>query len=612
MVKKNLESGKIVFPYDEKTKLIRPLKHSENDFKALARCMNAFKDADSWPDGFGGNLVFTGELLENEFKSKDLSTNFIITSIQDPSEIVGVGFCSKMWNLTNGWYVQFFGVDPTFQKQKYGKALLLNATKAAYESNAQIITLHTWGGNLKAMPLYKRQGYKWRPDTSVYMENYLPQILNYPLFQDFFSKNCWYDIFKPSITQEPNLEFDEKMEIYEYQFLVDENNKLTIWVDRTIGRISGFHKQSSLEGEDILIRAKVPNSKAFIGLEEFPITLQFVNNSITRKILSIKVMPSPQIELKGKKEFDIELTPNSEQKVDFIAKFKTDTLELDTKIHTHTYSDHEILFLISDGDLEFPVRVGKIPINAIKVITDPMNFAAVTKQSISIPLNIQNFTGEEKDVEISVSDGEKISFRDHSFDITVKQYDSSINLLATVSSTPTTIDTFKVIIKTQEGHLFLEKNLPISIFNDNRTLSYELEQQIFIENKNIRVSLFKNPQPGQNEVIIYDKVRRTKVYGHPIILGYPFDDEGSEFYTIKLEHQIIETSDGLWLNSTAESNIKRGIRITRKLLVPHDGGPIGIQWLVKNSSERKTTDLGLLSASYWGHNEYQIVHFIYS
>jgi len=95
---------------------------------------------------------------------------------------------------------------------------LLNATRFALEKQARLISLHTWGGNLKAIPLYKRQGYKWRPDTVVYMENYIPQILNFPLFTPIFKQISWYDSFKPHITQEQDKEFIEKMKIYEYKF----------------------------------------------------------------------------------------------------------------------------------------------------------------------------------------------------------------------------------------------------------------------------------------------------------------------------------------------------------------------------------------------------------
>ena len=66
------------------------------------------------------------------------------------------------------------------------------------------------------MPLYKRQGYKWRPYTNVYMDNYIPPILNYPLFKPFFAQFNWYDSFKPVVNQLENTEKKGGMPIYKY------------------------------------------------------------------------------------------------------------------------------------------------------------------------------------------------------------------------------------------------------------------------------------------------------------------------------------------------------------------------------------------------------------
>ena len=52
--------------------LVRKLNPTRKDFDRLARCYNSFKDPDSWPEGFGGTRIFTGEFLEKQMKDKDM------------------------------------------------------------------------------------------------------------------------------------------------------------------------------------------------------------------------------------------------------------------------------------------------------------------------------------------------------------------------------------------------------------------------------------------------------------------------------------------------------------------------------------------------------------
>ena len=192
-------------------------------------------------------------------------------------------------------YVDDYEMEEIRENQQLNRSLK-RGLKDMKSQKGNLISLHTWGGNLKAMPLYKRQGYKWRPDTSVYMENYIPQILNFDYFRKFFSEvtSSWYDCFKPVITQEPDNESLGEMFHYEY-FFEEGKNSLRVWIDRTIGRINGFHLIT--DDIDVKIRAKTPNSKAFIGFEEFPLLLSIQNNSSKDKHVEITISPSKQIRI---------------------------------------------------------------------------------------------------------------------------------------------------------------------------------------------------------------------------------------------------------------------------------------------------------------------------
>jgi len=595
--KKAKDKKELLFYEDNKTVLVRELRQERKDYDALARCYNSFKDSDSWPGGFGGSYVFNGEDIEKRFKVRDHNGQLIITAPDAADTIVGVSLCCRTWNLPDSWYVQLLGVDPQYQGQKFGKALLLESTKFAMERSARFISLHTWGGNLKAMPLYKRQGYKWRPNTSVYMENYIPQILNFPYFQDLFSQFSWYDSFKPVINQVPDDEFEEKMSVYNYSFEMDENNSLEIWVDRSIGWISGFHKKT--ESEDIVVKAFTANTEVFIGIEDFSIKLVLQNNGPSAKEFAIQVSPTSQFVLKGKVPNSVIVNPKEEKEIEFKATIAHGTDEFNMDIQTHSYCEHQIVFTITCDGIDFPIKVGKAPLNAIKILTNPLNFATIPNHEFILPLEITNYLNEDKEIILELEDGAFTTFDKHKFATKVSTYDSSINIPAKTSATNTTLDSIKVSAKTKTGELLFENILPIMIFKEDKTLVYELEQKTFIENKYYRIYFYKKPIIGTNEVFIRDKLRNLSLMGNAIILGYPFDEEGGEFFSKELTHEIIEVIDGVWLNSTGSSSDKIGMRVTRKVFIPHSNQPIGFKFSLENTTDKSLTDLGILVGSYW-------------
>ncbi len=583
----------------ENSEYIRPLTRTRDDFDRLARCYNSFKDPESWPGGFGGTRVFTGEFIEKGMKEQNLDGHFVVIAPDDPDRIVGVCFIGKSWNSPNSYYVQLLGVDPAYQGQKFGKALLLQATSYVSELNANMISLHTWGGNLKAMPLYKRQGYKWRPNTSVFMESYLPQILKFPYFQEFFStlSKSWYEAFSPIIDQEPNDLLLEQMQIYEYCF-EDENQSLTVWVDRAIGKIAGFHIKA--QNKDLLIRGLTRDSKAFIGSEEFTSSLLVTNKSKTDLIMNFEIDHSSKIQvLDPKKRNSITLSKNQSKTFEIQGVFLADTDELDTKVHTHTLTDHGIIFNITTENRIIPLTVGKIPGKAVKVDSDPVNFVVRPDSTFSIPLSLQNNVGEESVVILEVKDSQRIAFSEHKKEVILSKYDSQVEFNAKTSTTPSSVDYIEVTVNTMDGKLLTEEKIPVIIFNESKSLSYKSNQQIYIENKNLRISIYEQPHPGSNEVFVTDKLRKLQVFGLPIVLGYPFDVEGTEFYTKHHEHQILDNEAGICLSSTAKSDLKPGIEVTRKIFLSDDSNSLSVQWEVKNSSEKKYNKLGVVNHTYW-------------
>ena len=175
---------------------VRDFQLNLEDGGRLAECLNSFDDSDSWPGGFTHGNPFTAQrVLDDWKKRKDIRV--LVAYTED--KIVGhCNVCEASLD-TEAAYVGLLGVNPQYQGQGFGKALLIEAAETAAREGKRRIDLHTWGGNLKALPLYKRTGYNWVPGTRVLMESHIPGIIGNPIFRAFFERYNWYDSYKREI-----------------------------------------------------------------------------------------------------------------------------------------------------------------------------------------------------------------------------------------------------------------------------------------------------------------------------------------------------------------------------------------------------------------------------
>ena len=98
-----------------------------------------------------------------------------------------VGYCrtSPYGGEPDAAYVDLLNAVPDMHGHGIGKSLLLDAIGRCTERGLVRLDLHTWSANMKAVPLYKKTGFFWVPDTMVYMQNYIPFLLNRKEFREF-------------------------------------------------------------------------------------------------------------------------------------------------------------------------------------------------------------------------------------------------------------------------------------------------------------------------------------------------------------------------------------------------------------------------------------------
>jgi len=187
--------------------------------EAVARMWSESRDG--WPPGFLGASEFTAESIEMEENSS--GKLFTVLAVEG-YRVVGYCRTTPYGGEPDAAYVALLNVVTDLHGKKLGKKLLLDAVRRTADDGYYRIDLHTWPANLKAMPLYKKTGFFWVPDSRVYMQNYMPFLLGRTEFRDFLGDTDWYDCFIRELEVEPDEQRTETgREVFNYLFRLGDH-----------------------------------------------------------------------------------------------------------------------------------------------------------------------------------------------------------------------------------------------------------------------------------------------------------------------------------------------------------------------------------------------------
>jgi ribosomal protein S18 acetylase RimI-like enzyme len=218
------------------------------DAAALADMFN--ESDEGWPGGFTHGVTFTPDVIVDMIKKRKALSELVAWH---ENKIVGLVEMIEHWQGKNTAYIEFLNVIPQYHGKGYGRDLLRACVEKAAELHYVRVDLHTWSGNMKAVPLYKKTGFFWVPKTDVHMKNFIPFILTLEAAQPYFSHHDWYATFKRELTVEED-DFDG---VFPYRW--EEDGKiLSVTIDAESGGMS------ALETNDFSISQSVEN--AFAGV----------------------------------------------------------------------------------------------------------------------------------------------------------------------------------------------------------------------------------------------------------------------------------------------------------------------------------------------------------
>ncbi|MBM3495835.1 MAG: GNAT family N-acetyltransferase, partial [Armatimonadetes bacterium] len=214
----------------------------DGDMQRLADMLNDFDSA--WPGGFNRGRRDTVATVREHLRR---SRRAAVLAVETDGEFVGYCDLKPFPGAPDMVYVDLLGARLSHHGRGVGRMLLLEMVRRACVLGARLVTLDTWAGNTKAVPLYKRTGFQWKPDTDVHMQNYIPTILASPYGRRFFDGADWYACHERDTDLEPDDERWHGMPVYAYRFRRD-GQSLQVWIDRASGKVTGVETDRWLVG----------------------------------------------------------------------------------------------------------------------------------------------------------------------------------------------------------------------------------------------------------------------------------------------------------------------------------------------------------------------------
>ena len=209
------------------TFIIRDFDYEDVEQAEKAAVM--FNDWDSvWPGGFTRGVPSTAAKVQEEHRR---SSHLAVLVVEHEGEFVGYCNLEAAPGQKDVAYIGLLGANEKVHGKGVGKMLLREMIRRVTELGYKQVTLGTWAGNTKAVPLYKKTGFNWIPETDVFMRNFIPGLLAMPLVQTFLDGKDWYDCLERDLTVAPDDVTWNGMKVYPYRFRNGERN-LDLWFDR--------------------------------------------------------------------------------------------------------------------------------------------------------------------------------------------------------------------------------------------------------------------------------------------------------------------------------------------------------------------------------------------
>ena len=501
-----------------------------DDFAASTAYMwNESKEA------WGGSLsTYTEEAVKNEIESFSATNVYLVVKNK---EVLALAVLKPSVDNPETMYINLLNVRSDYHGFGLGKALILMCLERTLDLGYDYLDLHTWPGNTKAMPLYKKCGFMWSEHAEwTFLLNFMPHILKQPLFKSFFESYDWYKHSSREITQTFDGVSKDDFDIYTYEFEA-EGKKLNLDYEQR-GR-----KLCKLQTDTLELELKAPKGKLAFGFNyDFTVTA--------------KSKTPTEIKLSGAKNQCITTTINESTSLNgetvFKGSFYIEAIE--NLPNPELIYPSAVVEIIVDGvpitlglgiDIKLPIEVTLHKLNEFSTLDVPQTIFMDVKSNLldshnvrfNFPLiDIASFDVSNFDFEIAGKEKKQFKFIQ-----TPKAFghaDMETEFIVTSSEQRTS---FKRKIH------FINRNLSSVFHFDDYGKHYIYAGILSIEVDLFNTARLINSLTGQEFELLFPK------------LGKPFTEEAK---SLKPHVSVSLASDGITFKSTYDSRDFKGYRYT--------------------------------------------------
>jgi len=466
--------------------------------------------ADMWNksgEGWGGSFD-TGVYTAERVISKRASGVFynVYIALKDGEAI---GYCSfnRYYKDADTGYVHLLNVRPDYHGKGLGKELVLMCVYETIARGLPRLDIHTWPGNTKAVPMYKKCGYFWedRADTT-HLSNFIPTVLSTELVKDFFKTADWYADSTRKIEIKPDGKKVNKFELYEYEW-EKGGARLRVGFEKTGRRIN------LIETDDYRIEMTAKNHELAFGLK-YPCSFHVKNKTGKDLNVSITAKNNDVIDFDGSWAGEVidEMVFSGEFFVNAITEAQDDM-----RMHPCVLADVKI----NGKSAEFGLGIEP---------KFPVTVCLGRKQSVAKPgvnedvyINIKNGLPTDSTVSFSLPQNPLLQFKQSDFEIKLSGgKDASIKTTAQIlgcgySGLPLTC-TLKV-----NNDETVEITRPLHIVNQGITGQFGFETEDYYGAAN---GLWRIKHNKKNNEVKFERLIESG-FGFFYItqLGKPYDDE---------------------------------------------------------------------------------------
>lgn len=340
---------------------------------------------DQWPGTWTGGVPMTAETIKEWYEREN---DIAIYVFETDDRIVGYCSFNERAEEKNVGYVGLLNVHPAYQGKSLGRRLLQRCLEHCDELGFHLLTLGTWPGNLKSVPLYKKTGFFWVPDTSVWMLNFVPSILHLPCARPFFERHDWYRTFKRELRQIEDDERWEGMKVFTYHW-EEDGEALTVWADREAHTLTG------VETGSFLAAAIADNIEPPKGL---PTRLRWRLENKQDRPMSVSLIASGTEHIRLDHRASLTLSPGETVELEAAVDLAPDTP--DARPHRPVPALRTIFIL--DGQV-LELGTGVRPQPAVAVETAPRHVTLFPCVSKTIHLQLRSHLDREIEATISLA-----------------------------------------------------------------------------------------------------------------------------------------------------------------------------------------------------------------